>query len=315
MSIRVVVASMILPFATIVICGAFCFSLIDQLPDSLAIRWRFDGQPVGFAEVGPFLLGYFALTVVLLVIHVIIAAKYRTRIQRRLAIALPNGLAWFMMGLLAMMLSVQLEGHVSNLPQWSILGAIGLGLLGGGLAVFIAGSAPKLSSSLSAFSPPAQRFPLPDDYTVVWVGYTPTSTVLLVTASLVALEMAILGLVMGWVWGVIIIHVVIIILMVSMASYRLTIGPNGVIIASWVLSYPRIKLDLDDVCLAESGEVDALTFLGWGIRTFGQETALVTKSGPALVLTQRDGRILRVSLEEPDVPVKVLATLLDRKVL
>ncbi len=60
------------------------------------------------------------------------------------------------------------------------------------------------------------------------------------------------------------------------------------------------------------GGVDAWEYGGWGIR-LGKDTAVITRSGPALVVNRSDGAALRVSLDDPDEPVSVMNSLMDRR--
>jgi hypothetical protein len=69
-----------------------------------------------------------------------------------------------------------------------------------------------------------------------------------------------------------------------------------------------------EVVRADPGEVDAWSFGGWGIRIgANNETAVLTRSGPALVVTRTDGADLRISLDEPESAAATVATLLDRR--
>ena len=57
-----------------------------------------------------------------------------------------------------------------------------------------------------------------------------------------------------------------------------------------------------------------MDFGGWGLRQgLSGETAVITRTGPALVLTRTDGAVLRVSMDDPEEPAAVMSTLLDRR--
>jgi hypothetical protein len=71
---------------------------------------------------------------------------------------------------------------------------------------------------------------------------------------------------------------------------------------------------MSKVADAAAGSVQAWDFGGWGIRVgIGGETAVLTRSGPALVVERSDGAVVRISLDEPGVPATVIRQIIARR--
>jgi hypothetical protein len=115
-------------------------------------------------------------------------------------------------------------------------------------------------------------------------------------------------------WWLLALFVPFVVLVASSASYRITIGRGAVDVAGIPFGWPRVQVPLDQVRRADAGTVEAWDFGGYGLRLgMTGQTAVVTRSGPALVVTRTDDAVLRVSLDEPDEAAAVLSTLLDRR--
>ena len=158
----------------------------------------------------------------------------------------------------------------------------------------------------------AARVELADGHTVVWSGRTPVSTVILIIATVLVM----LGLVIGWTAGWFILPILgpVAAVLVGTSMYRITIGPNGLRVAGLLLGFPRVNVALPQIASAEAGSVSARSFGGWGLRLRANgESAVIIRSGPALVVRRTDGASLRVSLDSPEQAAAVITTLLDRR--
>jgi hypothetical protein len=93
-----------------------------------------------------------------------------------------------------------------------------------------------------------------------------------------------------------------------------TVGRGLIGVSGRVFGFPKVAVPLSAVERVDAGNVDAWEFGGWGIRIGVEgETAVITRSGPALVITRTDGARLRVSLSDPHEAAAVATTLLDRR--
>ena len=156
----------------------------------------------------------------------------------------------------------------------------------------------------------ADRVPLSDGHTAVWSGRTPPSRALAFVLGSQVVVAVILGFLLSW-WAALAMVPVALLIAASM-NYSVTLGPAGLRVAGVVLGLPRVTVPLDEISSASPGTVSAKSFGGWGVRIAG-ETAVITRSGPALVVTRTDGAVLRVSLDNPEEPAAVMATLMDRR--
>ena len=102
-------------------------------------------------------------------------------------------------------------------------------------------------------------------------------------------------------------------MLIASTSFAVTAGPAGVRVAG-LIGFPRMQIPLPQITAAEPGTVRAFDFGGWGLRVgLNGDGAVITRSGPALVITRTDGARIHVSLDEPEQPAAVISTLLDRR--
>jgi hypothetical protein len=88
---------------------------------------------------------------------------------------------------------------------------------------------------------------------------------------------------------------------VTCTVFRVTIGPHGIRAAA-LLGLPFLRVKREDIAEVSTTRVSPLgDFGGWGYRIRGRgDTGVVTRSGPALVVTTVDGRTLTVTVPHAD---------------
>ncbi|MEO0448655.1 MAG: hypothetical protein AAF191_21530, partial [Verrucomicrobiota bacterium] len=102
------------------------------------------------------------------------------------------------------------------------------------------------------------------------------------------------------------------VLCVAFSHYTISLGRTGLRVRTCV-GIPCLHLPLKEIKEVRAGEANGFQHGGWGFRMNGEGIAILTRSGPAMVILRQDGRILRITLEDSEEAVTVLNTLIQRE--
>jgi glutamine cyclotransferase len=80
-----------------------------------------------------------------------------------------------------------------------------------------------------------------------------------------------------------------------------------------VLGWPRTQVPLTTITHADVEDVHPMAYGGWGWRMRTDRTAIVTSSGPGLVVHRSDGASLVVTVDGADEAAGVVNRLVDRR--
>jgi hypothetical protein len=94
-----------------------------------------------------------------------------------------------------------------------------------------------------------------------------------------------------------------------LGSARVTVDRSGLTVALGLLGRPRVHVPAEDVASASTADVAPLRFGGWGYRVVPGGRGIILRGGPALVVTQRSGRRLTVTVDDPGTAAGLLAGL------
>jgi hypothetical protein len=313
MTRRVVFASVVLPLVSAALFAGYLVVIQDRLPEETAIHWGPGGAPDGFIPPSALPIVLLGLAVMVTALTAAFGRDAGRSIVGRPVRGLANGMVWFLGTLVTVAASGQLDrSNPPPLPGWSIALAAVAGLVGGWLAVAVSGPSPQVPHSARPGPAGVERFGLAEGHTVVWSGRSPAAPAPIVLGGFVVA----LGIVVGAVasWWLLTVLAPIAILLTASSTFRVTLGRGMIDVSGGVFGYPRVRIPLSQVERVDAGRVDAWDFGGWGVRIGVEgETAVITRSGPALVITRTDGAVLRVSLDEPDEAAAIATTLLDRR--
>lgn len=311
---RRTIATVWLPGLSSAALFLFLISIRDRLPARVATHWGAGGMADGFADADT--LPYVAVAFTLGIAWLLAAL---TTVTRRAVVGggfdsgLPLGMVWFLGSLTAILTALQIDStEPPDLAGWSIPLAMGIGVAGWLIGVLVAGRRAEVSKTRAPALAGAPRLEIPEGSTAVWSDKTPHAAFM----PYLATGVVFLGLGIGWLasWWVTLIFVPIVVLLIGSTTYRVTAGPRHIEARGLLFGFPRVRVPLDEVAAVEAGTVSAVDFGGWGVRVnLDGESAVVTRSGPALVVQRSDGAVLRISLEQPDKAVPVISTLLDRR--
>ena len=314
MNTRFNLATIVLPAISMAVVATVIAAVASRLPDPMAVHWGVSGAPDGFMSQGGFVVTTIAVLVAVGGLMALIARMASgAMVGARILTGMPLGMVWLIGSLLVFTALIQLDASSAvRLPAWLIPTALVLGALGTAAGATIAGEGERPPASSSPAPADAARMDLADGATAIWVGRTPPMRAM----PLLAASMVLVGLVLAWLtdWIVLAGMLPAILIVVAMSSFRVVIGREGVAIHGLFFGLPRMRVPIGEIAEAAPGSVSFKSFGGWGIRIRpGGESAVLTRSGDALVITRTDGAKLRVSLDEPQQPAAVLSTLLDRR--
>lgn len=310
---RLVLAVVVVPLVSIAALVVYLLAIQGRLPDQVVTHWGPGGEADGFSSPRALAPLFGGLAVVVWMLLAAISLSSPKAIGARSLVGLANGTTWFLAAIAIGTTAPQLDGDGPvDLPGWSLPVAVVAGLAGWGLALMIAGPAESPEQSSAPAPADAERLDLPAGHTAVWSARTPSATIAVVLGGATAAFGLVLAAAASW-W-ILAILLPVAALLVASSSYRITIGPGAIDVSGLLFGFPRLRVPMAEVVRADAGEVDAWSFGGWGIRLgANNETAVLTRSGPALVVTRTDGAVLRISLDDPEPAAATVATLLDRR--
>lgn len=296
---RVTLATLVLPALSIVVGTLVLFLMGDRLPDPLATHWGIDGEPDGFtsrSSVPWIFAGYTSIVGGLL--GVVAHAVPRSILDLRWLRGLPLALVWFGSGLIISTTAIQLDTDGSvPLPPWVIAVAVGLGAAGLVIGALVSGGEDPADSEAFATAPSTV------------IDHTPVAKPILVVASMVVVVGLTVGLLGSW-WIALVFAPILVLLVVS-STFEIGVGDAGLEVRAVGLGWPRVRVPSERIASIAPGRVDAWSFGGWGLRVgAGGEAAVITRTGPALVVTRDDGSTLRVSCDRPEEVAAALESVL-----
>lgn len=298
-------ANAVLVAVSVTVLVVYLLLVQDRLPAEVATHWGADGQPDRFTarQSLPWLFGGFTAIIGGVMTVVGLSAPRQAVAGTRVISAMPLAIVWFMAAIAYLTVTPQLDGAGPVGPTaQTILTALGAGVAGALVGVWIAGPAPPI--------PEAPSLTVADPESLTWRGRTPR-TLLMPTIATVVAVLAV-ALAYATRWELLLLFAPIILLVAVSSSFNVSAGPKGVSVAAVGIGFPRVRVPLEQIAGVEVGTVEAWNYGGWGIR-LGPDTAVITKSGPALIVHRTDGAGLRISLDRPEEPAATLASLLPRR--
>jgi hypothetical protein len=277
----------------------------DRLPEPLAVHFALDGSADGFLPRGAAL----ALDVALgLFLAALFAGAGRTGpgpagTERVLVAA-----SWAVGGLLGPLLLVAAavnldlpDAAAAVLPVWVLPLSLAVGALTG-LAGYRA--APRPAAPVPG-PPPAPPLALGATERVSW-----SRRVSAPWAGPVALLLGAAGGGTALLDGPVPVALVAVLLagtVLVLGSARVTVDRRGLTVGLGLLGRPRLHVPAEDVVSATTADVAPVQFGGWGYRVVPGGRGIIVRGGPALVVTQRSGRRLTVTVDDPGTAAGLLA--------
>ncbi|WP_369145187.1 DUF1648 domain-containing protein [Streptomyces sp. R44] len=99
----------------------------------------------------------------------------------------------------------------------------------------------------------------------------------------------------------------------ALARIRVSVDRRGLTVRPAFLSWPRVRIPLDEVAGADVRDIVAMDeFGGWGYRVRAHRTGVVLRSGEALVVRRTGGREFAVTVPDARTAAALLNTLAER---
>jgi len=91
---------------------------------------------------------------------------------------------------------------------------------------------------------------------------------------------------------------------------QVTVDQRGLrVTAGGLFGLPLKRIRLEEITAAGAEHIDPVRWAGWGYRVLPGSTAIITRSGPGLVLDLRSGRRFAVTVPDPATPAALLTAL------
>ncbi|MCS0499148.1 DUF1648 domain-containing protein [Protaetiibacter mangrovi] len=311
------VVTVALPLIVAAVAVALQLAWLPELPDPIAIHWGPDGAPDGFAPAwasialtGGLALGLTGLFALILGL----ARGAGPTATHKLLAVVSLGEALFT-GVLVTA-SVGLQRGVADASAAPDLGpwvAIGLGAaVLAGIAAWFA-LPPAVRPDADAV--PARPIALAPGERGVWIATTRVSSgavAIILVAVGVALAASVFAAVAtdGALWPVLFVPLLLLVLVCIGVAWRVRVDASGLAVRSLPLGWPRVVIAAGDIAEVATEHVEPLAeFGGWGWRWApGRSFGVVTRSGPAIRVTRRDGRRFTVTVDDAATGAGLLAT-------
>ncbi|MFI2289156.1 DUF1648 domain-containing protein [Streptomyces niveus] len=287
----------------------------DRLPDSLATHFDISGD----SDRDPMSRTAALVASVLLFAGVgalwVVSALGSPLTARALKWLTAGG--WALGGLLGYTLTATLFANLDatdsstvRLPPWQ---------LGVGAAVALA--AAGLGLLLTRFVPNPGHEPTGDDGTTRidlaegelagWSRRTGSGPLLAVGLATLTAGVFV-AVVVSWRYGPMV--CVIGLLALVFASAHVSVDRHGLTVRMGALSWPRVRVPLEDIDAASSRRINAVAdYGGWGYRIRHKRTGVILRSGEAIVVRRANGREFAVTVADSATAAALLNTLVDRR--
>ncbi len=280
----------------------------ERLPDPVATHFSgVDGRADGWtSRTGTAVTG---------VVLLVVAGAVWTAFVRRPALAGAWATAGFLGALPALMLRANLDATGPD-PATLPLGHLVAGAAVAGLAALAGWAVGRLVVEEERPGAPApegepyERLPLGPGEVAGWSRHTGSAALTVLGAGLVLAGPVVLTA--GW-WPVAPLLVAVGAAGLGLARVRVTADRRGLTVAPAVTGRPRVRIPLDEIEGADARDVRAVAgFGGWGYRVRAHRTALVLRSGEALVVRRAGGREFAVTVPDARTAAALLNTLAAR---
>nr|NLD40785.1 hypothetical protein [Actinomycetales bacterium] len=283
----------------------------DRLPPDIALHWGLDG-PDRFGTVGQLIRENAVIGSLLLLISGLTLA-ITARQSRRLGAGMAAGIGSFLP--LATLVTVLPQfdlatGQGAPLNNWGMLAAILGALAIGTIAALFVPFTREEAATAGPVPASAPRLP-PSGEALTWDGSVgPTRGVLIgITALLLPVLLLSIWLATAGTWVALVIMAVTSALTVATLFFHLHIDADGLTARS-AIGIPTFRVPLDQVVRADIRTVSPFgEFGGWGYRTNGFETGIVTRKGEALVVERASGGRFVVTVDDAETAARTLNTL------
>lgn len=192
----------------------------------------------------------------------------------------------------------------ATLAPWAVILWIGCSVLAGAVAAWVAATLPHRGEEGADAAPPVMD--LASGERAFWSSTLAARwpTFLGVAAALVAL-----GLTLFTGRRMAILLLIPAAAVVTFSRVRVTADRSGLHVRYGFLGWPRTTVSIDRIAAAQAIDIRPASWGGWGYRgslALMRRAAVVLRAGPGIRLDLHDGKVFAVTIDEPDLPARLL---------
>lgn len=292
-------------------------ALRSELPDRVASHFDFSGTPDDSMSTFEFLLATGTITAIGVVMCVGLALASSHVTDRGLAAVIGfSGGLFTGLGSAILLWTVWSQRGLDSWqdaagPGVSLIWILGLGAGAGALAAWL-GSRLVEHDDLDEAPAPVPAMDLAPGESAVFTRTERSRLFLWIGASSTALALVVWYLAS---WQFAIAPVVSAIATLALASLRVRVDGNGLRVKYGVLPWPTTNVPIERIVTASTIDVRPMQWGGWGYRgslRLVNRAAVVHRAGPGLRLDLTGGKVLVVTVDDPEIPAAILNAELSR---
>jgi len=95
----------------------------------------------------------------------------------------------------------------------------------------------------------------------------------------------------------------------TFSRIRVTADHTGLTVRYGFLGWPRTRVPIQRIAAARAIDIRPTEWGGWGYRgnlTLMRRAAVVLRAGPGIRLDLHDGKVFAVTIDDPDIPARLL---------
>ena len=102
-----------------------------------------------------------------------------------------------------------------------------------------------------------------------------------------------------------------IVLVASFIRLRVSVDWRGLRVVSAIFGIPLKRIRLDAIAAIDAADLRPVEWGGWGYRIMPGRSAVILRKGPGLIVTTKNEKQFAITLDDPETPAALLATLRD----
>ena len=281
----------------------------SELPERVASHFGISGRPDGSMTPQQFLIVVGVLMVLGLGMCVAIAL-IRRRLQPMVAPTI-SFVGAFVGALAAGILATTAIGQRglerwqdATLSPWALILWIGGSVIVGSAAARIASSLPHDGETGRGAAPPAMD--LAPGERAFWTATQSARWPLLLGLVTLLVALGLTQLMEPWIAVVLLVPAIAI---TTFSRIRVTADRSGLQVGYGFLGWPRTSVPTRRIATAQAIDVRPIEWGGWGYRgnlTLMKRAAVVLRAGPGIRLDLHDGKVFVVTIDNPDIPARLL---------
>lgn len=298
-----------IPAAVVMLGLAPYLAYRSELPERVATHYGIAGRPDGSMTAEQFLIAVGALMVLGWGACAFIALT-RRRFQPMVAPTL-SFVGAFLVALGSGILATTAIGQRgldswqdASLSPWALIPWLAGGLIVGSAAARIASTLPHQADRGGDTAPPAMD--LAPGERAFWTSTLSARWPMLLGSAVLVVGVVLAQLVEPWIAIALLLPGIAI---TTFSRIRVTADRSGLQIRYGFLGWPRTSVPLRRIATAQAIDVRPTEWGGWGYRgnlTLMNRAAVVLRGGPGIRLHLHDGKVFVVTIDDPDIPARLL---------